>query len=296
MIIVLGVKNKPDSKEIDLEHQDGIFHNKNGANIFYQSWLPEGEIKAVLLIVHGLAEHSGRYMNVVNHFVPLGYAIYSLDHLGHGKSDGMRVFVEHFEDYINPLNAYFDMVQGWQPGKAIFLVGHSMGGLIVSNYLIDFQEKVAGAVLSGPSIKVPENISSTTVFLGKLFSVLLPKLGLIGLEADGISRDPQVVEAYVNDALVHTGKTTARLAAELLKAMIHTTAKADKITLPVIIVQGGADKMVDPSGTQMLFDTVGSPDKTLKIYDDLYHEVFNESEHNLVLGDIQKWLEIHLPK
>lgn len=277
-----------------MKHQEGFFKTEQDSNIYYQGWLPAGEVKAVLLVVHGLAEHCGRYMNVVNHFVPLGYAVYGLDHLGHGKSDGTRVFVEQFKDYTNPLKTYFDMVRGWQPDAPIFLVGHSMGGLIGTIYLIDHQDELAGAVISGPSVKVPDNISSTTVFLGKVFSVLMPKLGLLGLEADGVSQDPQVVAAYVNDPLVYTGKTTARLASELLRGMQRVAAEASKITLPITIVQGGADKLVDPSGAQMLYDTVSSTDKTLKIYEDFYHEVFNEPEHSLVLGDVQKWLEAQL--
>jgi len=277
-----------------MKYQEGFINNGQDSNIYYQNWLPDGEIKAILLIVHGLAEHSGRYMNVVNHFVPLGYAVYGLDHIGHGKSDGTRVFVEQFEDYTTQLKIYFDMVQKWQPEKPVFLVGHSMGSLIGSNYLLDHQGELAGAVLSGPSVKVPDNISSTTIFLGKLFSILLPKLGLIGLEADGVSRDPQVVEAYINDPLVYTGKTTARLAAELLKGMRRAATEADQITLPIMIIQGGADKIVDPSGAQMLYDAVGSADKTIKIYKDFYHEVFNEPEHNLVLSEVQQWLEAHL--
>jgi len=277
-----------------MKYQEGFFKYGQDSQIYYQNWLPDSETKAILLIVHGLAEHSGRYMNVVNHFVPLGYAVYGLDHIGHGKSDGTRVFVEEFDDYTTPLKMYFDMVQGWQPGQPIFLVGHSMGGLIGTIYLLDHQSELAGAVLSGPGVKVPDNISSTTIFLGKLFSTLIPKLGLIGLDADGVSRDPEVVEAYISDPLVFRGKTTARLAAELLKGMQRAATEASQITLPIMIVQGGADKLVDPSGAQMLYDGVGSVDKTLKIYKDYYHEVFNEPEHSLVLGDVEQWLEAHL--
>jgi len=130
-----------------LKHQEGFFKGVRDANIYFQGWLPENEPRAVLLIVHGLAEHCGRYMNVVNHFVPLGYAVYGIDHLGHGKSDGKRVYVERFNDYTNTLKVYFDMIHGWQPDKPIFLVGHSMGGLISAVYLLDHQAELAGAVL-----------------------------------------------------------------------------------------------------------------------------------------------------
>ena len=138
----------------------------------------------MLLVVHGLGEHSGRYMNVVNHFVPLGYAVYGFDHIGHGKSDGTREMVERFEDFTDTLSIYYNMVKGWQPGKPIFLLGHSMGGLIASYYLLDHQADFKGAVISAPPIKVSENISPATITMGKILSVLAPKAGLLPLDAN----------------------------------------------------------------------------------------------------------------
>ena len=276
-----------------MRHQEGTFKGIRNASIYYQGWLPEGESTAVLLIVHGLAEHSGRYMNVVNHFVPLGYAVYGVDHVGHGKSSGTRVYVERFEDYTDTLKIYFDMVRHWQPEKPVFLVGHSMGGLIGAVYLLDHQAELTGAVLSGPAVKVHDSVSPAFIFVGKLISVLMPKLGLIGLEAEGVSRDPAVVQAYVNDPLVCRGKVTARLSAEFVKAIRRVAAEATKITLPILILQGSADRLVDPKGAQMLYDAVNSVDKTIKIYDGLYHEVYNEPEHGQVLGDVKAWLETH---
>jgi alpha-beta hydrolase superfamily lysophospholipase len=122
----------------------------------------------------------------------------------------------------------------------------------------------------------------------------MPKAGIIQLDAEGICRDPAVVDAYINDQLVYTGKITARLGAEMLKAMQHVTESAKKIRLPIMIVQGGSDKLVDPSGAQLLYDSVSSEDKTIKIYDGLYHEVFNEPELGQVLNDVKVWLESHL--
>jgi acylglycerol lipase len=127
-----------------MKHQEGVFTGVRGAGLYYQCWLPEGEVRAVLLIVHGLAEHSGRYMNVVNRLVPLGYAVYGIDHIGHGRSEGRRLYVERFADYTEPLKTYFDMVQCWQPDKPVFLVGHSMGGLIGALHLLAHQKGLAG--------------------------------------------------------------------------------------------------------------------------------------------------------
>jgi acylglycerol lipase len=277
-----------------MKHQEGFFKGVRDTDIYYQYWLPESEPKAILLVVHGLAEHSGRYMNVVNHLVPSGYAVYGLDHIGHGKSDGERVYVERFQDYTTTLKKYFDMIRKWQPEKPIFLIGHSMGGLISAAYLLEHQGELSGAVLSGPGIKVPDNISQATIFVGKLLSIIMPKAGLIQLDAEGVSRDPKVVDAYINDPLVYTGKTTARLCAELLKTTQRVTDQATKIRLPIMIIQGSGDKLVDPSGAQLLYDLVGSGDKMIKIYDGFYHEVFNEPEHEQVLNDVNKWLETHL--
>jgi alpha-beta hydrolase superfamily lysophospholipase len=277
-----------------MNHTEGTFKGIRDANIYYQAWLPDGRVKAVLLVVHGAAEHSGRYMNIVNHFIPLGYGVYSLDHFGHGRSDGQRVYVESFDDYIEPLNTFYTMIRRWQPDKPIFILGHSLGGLIETYYLLDHQKEFTGAVVSAPSIKIQDTISPMTITMGKLLSKITPKAGLLALDAKAVSKDPAVVEAYVTDPLVYTGKLTARLAAEMLRAMQRVTDEVGTISLPMIIVQGKADKLVDPSGAQMLYDKSGSTDKTLKMYDGLYHEVFNEPEREQVLTDVENWLESHL--
>jgi alpha-beta hydrolase superfamily lysophospholipase len=280
-------------EDTKVKHMEGFFKGVRDINIYYQYWLPENTPKAVLLIVHGLAEHSGRYTNLVNRLVPKGYAVYGLDHIGHGKSDGIRVYAERFEEFTETLKTYVDMIKGWQPEKPIFLVGHSMGGLISAAFLLDHQAELVGAVLSGPCVKVPDNVSPAVIVLGKILSALMPRLGLIGLEKEGVSRDPDVVQAYMNDPLVYKGKTTARLAAGMLKVMQRVSTEAVQITLPILIVQGGADRLVSPEGAWMLYNAVSSADKSIQIYPGLYHEVFNEPEHDRVLHDVEIWLETH---
>lgn len=274
-----------------MNHQEGYLKSNRATNVYYQYWLPEDKPKAILMVAHGLAEHSARYMNLVNHFVPQGYAVYGIDHIGHGKSEGKRVYVEQFQDFTKTLKIYFDSIREKQPETPIFLIGHSMGGLIGAAYLLEHQNELSGAILSGPAIKIPENISRATILAGKIFSVLMPKIGVAPLIFEGISRDPAVVDAYINDPLVYTGKITARLAAELLKTMRHVTKHAAKIRLPIMIAQGSADSLVDPDGAQLLYDLVGSEDKTIKFYDGFYHEIFNEPEHGQVLKDVQLWIE-----
>jgi alpha-beta hydrolase superfamily lysophospholipase len=277
-----------------VKHQEGYLKGVRDTRIYYQHWLPEEETKAVLLLVHGLAEHSGRYMNVVNHFVPSAYAVYAFDHIGHGNSDGERVYVERFRDYTNPLNIYVRMIHEWQHGKPLFAIGHSMGGLILASYLLEHQHEFSGAVFSGPGVKVPDNISRTVIFMGRILSRLFPKAGILQLDSKGVSRDPAVVDAYVNDPMVYTGKITARLGAEMLEAMQNVMDNAGQIKLPLTIVQGSDDILIDPGGAQRLYDSVGSKDKSIKFYQGCYHEVFNEPEHKMVLNDVQKWLETHL--
>ncbi len=272
---------------------EGKLAGPRDSKLFYQAWLPPGDPKAVLLVVHGLGEHSGRYGNVVNYFVPRGYAVYALDHYGHGQSDGLREYVERFSDYTEPLKRFFDKVTGWQAGRRIFLMGHSLGGLISANYLLHYQAGLAGAVLSAPAVKLPP-LSPALLVIGRVLSRVAPKMGVLALDAKGVSRDPEVVRAYVNDPLVFSGKTTARLGAETIDAMQRVQAGAGAITLPLLILQGGADKLVSPEGAQELYQAAGSKDKTLKVYPGLYHEIYNEPEHEQVLHDVETWLEARL--
>lgn len=274
-----------------MNHIEGNFKGVRNVNIYYQGWLPESPVKAVLIIVHGLGEHSGRYTNVVNHFVPLGYAVYGLDHIGHGKSEGMREVVERFEDFTNTLTIFTNMVKGWQAGKPLFLLGHSLGGLITTYYLLDHQADFKGAVISAPSLAIGASITPLTITMGKILSVIAPKVGVLALDPHGVSSDPEVVAAYINDPLVAHGKTPARLAAETLKAMLRVTAEVEKISLPFITLQGSADTLVDPRGAKMLYDRASSKDKTIKIYEGYYHEVFNEPGRAVVLKDVETWLE-----
>ena len=202
--------------------------------------------------------------------------------------------VRRFDDFTVTLNIFYKMVVEWQPGVPIFILGHSMGGAITSYYLLDHQEDFKGAILSAPAVKVGEWVSPLTIIMGKIMSRVAPKMGMIELDANGISRDPQVVEAYVNDPLVFHGKTPARLGVEILSAMMRITEEAGELRLPMIIVQGAADSLIEPSGAQMLYEKASSTDKTLKIYDGMYHEVFNEPNREIVLKDVEDWLESQL--
>jgi acylglycerol lipase len=273
-----------------MKHKEGHFHCIRNAKIYWQSWLPKTEPRAILVIIHGYNDHSGRFMNIINYFVPKGFAIYGLDQIGQGKSEGKRVYVQKFEDYTITLQFFLRMVRNMQPGKPIFLVGYSMGGLVTSIYILDNQKELAGAILIGPLVKVPEHVTSFTIFIGKILSAFFPKVGLLATKDEAISKDQAVVDTYKLDPLTYHGKMTARLAAELLKAMIRLSKEGSKITLPVLILQGAADRLGDPEGAQMLFYHIQSEDKQIKLYQGLYHEIFNEPEREMVFADMGEWL------
>lgn len=277
-----------------MKHVDGTFKGVRDIDIYYQGWLPEGEVKAVLFIVHGVGEYIGRYNNVVNYFVPLGYAIYGVDHIGHGKSGGEREMIKRFEDYTDTLQVFYKLVTGWQAGKPVIIYGHSMGGLITSLYLLDHQNDFKAAVISAAAAKIPANITPTTVQLARILAVIAPKMGMIGLDTSYLSHDKVVVDSYNSDPQVFHGKMPVRLSAEMLRAMLRVADEFHKVTLPLFILHGGDDKIVEPEGGKMLYEKASSADKTLKIYEGLYHEVHNEPERELMFKDLEGWLNAHV--
>lgn len=277
-----------------MEHTEGIFRGVRDTNIYYQAHFPKTDVKASIIVLHGLGEHSGRYDNVVNYLVPQGYAIYGFDLLGHGRSDGKREFVHQYEDFTEILTIYKHKVKSWLPGKPLFLLGHSMGGLIATEYLIDHSPDFDGAIISAPLITIPDNISKFTIISGKILSAIAPTVGITEINPKDISRDQKVVNEYINDPLVFQGKTTARLSVELLKAIMRVNDEVNKIAVPFIVLQGSEDRLVNPQGAQMLHEKAGSQDKTIRIYQGLYHEVFNEPEREEVLADVIDWLNARL--
>lgn len=278
-----------------MTHIEGNFKGYRDLTLYYQGWLPEQTLKAILLIVHGLAEHSGRYKNVVEHFVPRGFAVYSFDLRGHGKSEGTRCYVEHFSDYINDLHTFLTMIRGLHPDVKIFLMGHSMGGTIAEVYAVQYQHELAGLIVSGAGLKAGQSITAIVKLMAKIVSMLFPRMGVSTLDASTISRDKAVVVAYVSDPLVYRDKVSARLGSELIDMMDkYLPAKIPELILPVLIMHGAEDRLMDKEGSTLLYNISDSPDKTLKFYDGLYHEIFNEPEREKVFSDVETWLVAHL--
>lgn len=276
-----------------MKHKEGKFKGLKNFDLYYQCWLPEKSPKAVLLVAHGLAEHSGRYKNLVNYFVPKGYAVYALDHRGHGKSEGMRSYVDRFSEYLADIKTFFDIVHKAHKGAKVFLVGHSLGGTLAVAYAVEHQQELAGVIMSAPSLVASPTVSPALLAIAGVVSALAPKMGVTVLDASTISRDKAVVDAYVNDPLVYRGKIPARTGAELANMWKKLPEKMPEIKLPILIMQGTADQLADPRSSKLLYERVSSKDKTLKLYDGFYHEIFNEPEHKQVMADVAAWLTKH---
>ena len=282
-----------------MKHADGyleVRHSKarGSSRLYRQSWTPDGEARAGVMLVHGLGEHSSRYTHVAKHLTGRGFAVHTLDHYGHGKSDGQPGYVERFSVFLDGVNALLRKVQDERAELPLVLVGHSMGGLIAAALLLEQQDVFRACVLSGPAMKSDQAPPAIVIALIRLISVLAPTAPLIRLDASGVSRDPEVVNAYMSDPLVHHGKLSARLLSEMSAAMKNTLARAGDIRIPIILMHGDADLLTAPSGSAELHAKAGSTDKTLKLYSGLYHEIFNEPERDTVLADMSNWLEAHL--
>ena len=276
-----------------MEHLEGKFSGYANLSLYHQCWLPAKVPRAILLIVHGLAEHSGRYVNLANYFVPKGYAVYGFDHRGHGRSAGRRGYVSHFTDYLDDLNTFVNIVRNKYVDTRIFLVGHSMGGTIGTAYAVNHQLELAGLILSGATLKLDPGVSPLLTTLAPLISMLLPRIGTVVIDASAISRDPAIVDDYVNDPFVYRGKISARLGGELIKTIRKLPPQLPEIKLPTLIMHGTADRLSHPAGSQMLYGRIGSEDKTLKLYEGFYHEIFNEPGHKQVFSDMETWLATH---
>ena len=278
-----------------MNHSFRHFKNISDSNNYYQFWLPNSNPNMILLVVHGFAEHGGRYSNLIDHFLPLNYAIYAIDHVGHGNSDGHRYYVDSVFDFVDSVKKLTEIIKISHPNTPLFILGHSMGGLITSLSLIDNQDEYKGAILSAPLVKNYGRISPILIYITRILSVTFPKLGVSSIDAKYISRDPKVVESYLNDPLISIkNKMTARLAIELIDGMRYLLDNACKIKLPTKIFQGMGDVIVDPGGAQLLYDAISSDDKKIKHYDTLFHEILNEPEKKDVLKDIEYWLEAHV--
>jgi acylglycerol lipase len=272
-------------------HSEGSFLTPDALTIHHQAWRPEGDPRAVVILLHGLAEHSGRYAHVATTLTDAGFAVHALDHRGHGKSDGKRTYVKSYAEYQGDILQFRRLVESQHPGMPLFVLGHSMGGNLALGHVLDNQTGVRGLALSAPALAPGTSLSPAKIKLAKLVGKIAPGLRPQALSADAISRDPAVVAAYVADPLVFNGKVTAGAAAALLGSMETMPTRYAELRLPILLQHGTADALVDIVGTRQLEAGAVNARVTTHYYDGLYHEIFNEPEQATVLADTIAWLD-----
>ncbi|MDC3724267.1 MULTISPECIES: alpha/beta hydrolase [unclassified Rhodococcus (in: high G+C Gram-positive bacteria)] len=276
-----------------MEHTESSFTGVGAIPIVYDVWSPEAPT-GVLILSHGLGEHARRYDHVVARLTDLGLVVYSPDHRGHGRSGGKRVRAQEMREFTDDLDSLIDLATHAHPGLPVFMLGHSMGGAIALAYALDHQDRLAALVLSGPAVIVTSGTPKPVVEIGKLIGRFLPGVPVQKLDSKAVSRDPAVVAAYDADPLVHHGLVPAGLARVLVLNEQSLERRLPNLTLPLLVMHGTADALADPAGAQLIADRAGSKDLTLKLYDGLYHEVFNEPEKDRVLDDLTAWLKARL--
>lgn len=262
------------------------------------------EPRVPIIIVHGYCEHRGRYRLLAEHLVGRGHPVVTVDLRGHGESSGPRAHVQRFSEYLQDVTALFDHAEarwtsqskGDKPAAKPILLGHSMGGLVATRFLLEdpaFQGRVSALALSSPffGLKIP--VPAWKRGLGRLASVVYPGLSLPSdLDPACLSHDPQVVAAYVADPLV-SRVATARWFTEAMTAQHMIRERAPRLAVPLLLMHGGDDAIADPAASQAFFDRVKAKEKVLTLYPGLFHEIFNERDdaRQQVLTDLGAWLQ-----
>jgi len=274
-----------------MEHLEDTFTGIDGTKLYYQVWRPEETLKAVVQIMHGFGEHSGRYLNIVNELIPRGYVVYANDHRGHGKSEGIQLYIKNFQDYIEDQKIFFDLINEKEPDLPHFILGHSMGSTIAEFYVMKYPEKIQGLVLSGTATQLGA-VKGVMKALLKFFGLLAPKMRIKMDLAPQLSHDSEVVKAYREDPLVFK-RPTLKLGIEFANSITASQKILGQIKCPVLVQSGSEDKAM--LGTEKFNDLLTVEDKTVKIYPGLFHEVYNEIENDrkLVLSNLGEWLDNH---
>jgi alpha-beta hydrolase superfamily lysophospholipase len=244
--------------------------------------------------LHGIGGHSGQstYTHLINHLVPLGYALYGLDLRGHGRSQGRRGTINGWEDYRSDLRRLLQLIRGTESSQAVYLLGQSLGGLMVLEFALRYPQEVQGVIASAPALSVP-NMSPLLVTLLKLLSPIWPHLVLKpSFDLTGVSRDAAEAQKLMDDPLTDP-KLSPRLGVETLSALEWTLAHAADLQTPLLLIHGAADPITPPDGSQTFFNSVSFEDKTLKLYEGGYHHAFIDSNRQQVLADVAEWLQGH---
>jgi len=276
-------------------HQEGWLAASDGVRLYARWWRPSGAPKAIICLIHGGGEHSGRYAHVAQALTRSGYLVGAVDLRGHGRSPGRRLFIRSFDEYLTDVRSLLSQAATEAPGTPVFLLGHSLGGLIATTFVIAERPAIAGLVLSGPFLEIGQGISKTGRRLAPIMGRLFPTLTLANaLDTTAVSRVPEVVSAYATDPLVHHGGIPLRTGAEVMKAIAKTDARMAELQVPLLIFHGTADRLAAVDGSRRLYARASSSDKTLRLCEGLFHEVFNEPEREILLGELVEWLDGHI--
>lgn len=277
---------------MNLKHNEGTFSGHDNLDLYYQEWTQDNA-KEHLVFAHGLGEHSGRYNHLIEALADLPINFYGLDHRGHGKSEGVRGHVNSWHDFTRDLGIFISNILQKVGQEKLILLGHSMGGNIAINYALDHQEHLKGLILSSPGLEPGLKINPVKKGLGKMMSKLYPKFSQSnGIVVEHLSHDKTEVDKYVNDPLVHD-RVTARWFTEFVESGEYAIEKAGTLSIPIIITQGMQDKLINPEATKAFYANIKYNNKKLLLYDDLYHETYNELEEdrNEVLSKVRQWIE-----
>jgi len=277
-------------------YSEGSFKGNDGFALFERWWMPEGDLKGMLVIVHGLAEHCGRYAHVAEALCAQGYGVGTYDQRGHGKSDpaGPKAVIPSFDHLWDDLEVFLDRARKRGAGKPLFLFGHSMGGEVVTSYVIERKPELTGLMTSGAAIQISDDISPLVLAMAGVISKIAPKMPTIVLDGTAISRDQAVVDLYDSDPLNYRGGVPARTGAEMNRVIKIIQENLEKITLPLLVMHGTDDRLADPQGSKDLYERAQSVDKTLKLYEGFYHEILNEPQKGQVIADMAQWMDAHL--
>jgi acylglycerol lipase len=270
------------------------FDGVGGVRIVYDVWTPDTTLRGVVVLSHGYAEHARRYDHVAERFGESGLVTYALDHRGHGRSGGKRVYLRDLSEYTDDFHTLVGIAAADHPGLKRVVLGHSMGGGIVFAYGVDHPDDYTAMVLSGPAVVAQAAVSPVMVFVAKTLGKIMPGLPVENLPTDAVSRDPAVVAAYNADPMVYHGKLPAGIARALLEVGETMPQRAAALTAPLLVVHGEQDKLIPVDGSHHLLECVASEDAHLKVYPELYHEVFNEPERAVVLDDVASWIEVRI--
>ena len=270
------------------------FTGAGGLNISMRAWRPAQTPRGVVVIVPGFNSHSGYYIGVAEQLVGSGLCVYALDLRGRGKSDGDRFYVEKFADYVGDVAEAVALAKSRNPGLPIFLLGHSAGGVVSCLYALDHPSELSGLICESFAYQLPAPDFALAVIKG--LSHLAPHAHVLQLKNEDFSRDPAVVQAMNADALIAHESQPTKTLAEMVRADERLKMEFPLITMPLLILHGTADKAAKPSGSQFFYDTAGSVDKTLKLYDGYFHDLLNDIGKEAVMADIKHWIAAHLPR